>query len=111
MADEKLTAEAKARAELNAEQERVMAESKPTPTQAENDAAKLGTLNIDEKEDPKNPDMPSLAEQQQKVASAAGNDATYQTRSAAADAARGTAESATNNDAARRGPGRPRSNA
>jgi len=50
-ADKRLDEEAKARHEANVEAGRRQAEGKPTPTQRENDLAKLGLLDHDEKED------------------------------------------------------------
>jgi hypothetical protein len=73
--------EAGVRASLNAEAERVMNESKPTPTQAEMDAIKRGEMHHDDKVDPENPDMPSLHEQRQRIAEAGGEHAAYRTRS------------------------------
>jgi hypothetical protein len=43
---------------------RVTESQTPTPTQEENDLAKLGLLHPDEKEDPNNPEMPPLHVQQ-----------------------------------------------
>jgi hypothetical protein len=82
-AREQLKKEADARRELSAEADRVMAESRPTPTQEENDLAKLGALHPDDKEDPDNPEMPEVWEQQARIAEA-GSGASYQTRDAAA---------------------------
>lgn len=48
---QRLDEEDKARAEAVAETERRQNASKPTPTQRENDLAKLGALDIDSKED------------------------------------------------------------
>ena len=47
----------------NAKAAEVMEKSKPTPTQEENDRAKLGTMHPDEREVPDNPEMPPLEEQ------------------------------------------------
>lgn len=71
--------EAAERARLNAEAERVMNESKPTPTQAEVDAIKRGEMDHDDKEDPENPSMPPLHEQHARIAEA-GRSAPYRRR-------------------------------
>ncbi len=76
---DKIDAEAKERARLNEEAERVMANSKPTPTQREADLIKEGLLHPDDKEDPGNPTMPSVAEQRKRVADA-GASQPYRTR-------------------------------
>lgn len=47
---------AKASKQVNAGVEEAARVSKPTPTQAENDAARLGTLDIDDKEDDGSPE-------------------------------------------------------
>lgn len=50
-ANKKLDEDDKARHDANVEAGKRQAESKPTPTQRENDLAKLGLLDPDEKED------------------------------------------------------------
>jgi hypothetical protein len=55
---------------LSAEAERVMAESKPTPTQAEIDAIVSGEAHLDEKVTPDNPEMPPLGAQEELLANA-----------------------------------------
>lgn len=64
--DQAVAAEDKRRAkqeENNAKAAEVMEKSIPTPTQEENDKAKLGLLHPDERENPEQPVMPSLEEQ------------------------------------------------
>lgn len=51
-------------AALSAEAQYVMDNSQPIPTQAENDALRLGEMTPDEIADPGNPEMPSVAAQQ-----------------------------------------------
>jgi hypothetical protein len=63
-------AEAAERARLSAEAQRVMDESKPTPSQAEVDAVKTGQMDHDDKEEVDNPSMPPLAEQHARLAAA-----------------------------------------
>ena len=72
----------KARAELNAEAERVMAESRPVLSQEENDKAKLGIRDPEATTTEEAPEMPPLAEQQQRIAEAEGAKPAYQTRQA-----------------------------
>lgn len=72
----------KARAELNAEAEKVMAESRPVLSQEENDKAKLGIRDPDATTTDEAPEMPPLAEQQQRIAEAEGARPAYQTRQA-----------------------------
>jgi len=62
--------EAAERARLNAEAQRVMDESRPTPSQAEVDAIVKGEMGHDDKEDVDNPSMPPLHEQHARIASA-----------------------------------------
>lgn len=91
---DQMDAEAKERAKLNEEAERVMADSRPTPTQREADLIKEGLLHPDDKEDPNNPTMPSVAEQRKRVADA-GASQPYRTRDMGAaqqSAARPTAQ-------------------
>jgi len=91
-------AEAAERARLSAEMERVMNESRPTPSQAEVDAIKLGEMDHDDKEVMDNPSMPPLHEQHTRIANArsgphrrhrsadaAGDSALYRTRDARAE--------------------------
>lgn len=49
-AEKTLDEQEKARQKANADAQKLMDESRPTPTQRENDLARLGQLNIDEKE-------------------------------------------------------------
>lgn len=79
-AKDRAAREAGVRAELNAEAERVMNESRPTPTQAENDAVKRGEMRPEDTEDPDNPAMCSLGEQQARIAEASNDRAAYSTR-------------------------------
>jgi len=72
----------KARAELNAEAERVMAESRPVLSQEENDKAKLGLRDPEATTTEEVPEMPPLAEQQQRIAEAEGAKPSYRTRQA-----------------------------
>lgn len=51
----KTSDDAAAREKANLDHQRVMDESQPTPTQAELDAAKLGALDVDAKEDDGSP--------------------------------------------------------
>jgi len=74
----------KARAELNAEAERVMAESRPVLSQEENDKAKLGLRDPEATTTEEAPEMPPLAEQQRRIAEAGGDRPAYQTRQATA---------------------------
>src|SRR4051812_5736451 len=67
---DRMDGEAEARQSLYEEAERVMATSKPTPTQRENDLYKVGAMHPDDKEDPVNPEMPSVADQQKRIAAA-----------------------------------------
>lgn len=82
--------EAAVRAQLAAEAEKVMNESKPTPTTAEVDAIKTGKMNHDDKAEDENPSMRPLHEQRamveearkadQKTAAADAEEAVYRTR-------------------------------
>jgi hypothetical protein len=54
-----------ARAKLTEQTMTVTAQSKPTPTQEENDLLKLGLMHPDEKVDPGNPEMPPPGVQQE----------------------------------------------
>lgn len=69
---------AKALRDAQAEAQRVQDESVPTPTQRENDLAKVGALNIDEKEDDKSGPDPVDARR----ASSADAAAPYKNRAA-----------------------------
>lgn len=71
------------RGDLAQQQGEVMDNSRPTPTQEENDRAKLG-LPVDEKEESKGPTMPGLEEQQNRVAEAAAGGPGYRTRDSTA---------------------------
>jgi hypothetical protein len=62
-------------ADLNAEAERVMSESRPTPTQEEADKLKTGEMKPTDIEHVDQPTMPPLHEQQAKVAEADAKDA------------------------------------
>jgi hypothetical protein len=75
---------------LSAESARVMEQSKPIPSQADIDAIKRGEKGVDDKEDPKNPEMPPAHEQHAAFRQARQSDADragrerggYQTRAA-----------------------------
>jgi hypothetical protein len=71
------------RKDLSRQQNEVMEQSQPTPTQEEIDRAKLG-LPVDEKEQVNSPSMPGLEEQQNRVAEATTNRSGYNTRDSAA---------------------------
>lgn len=64
MADDQ---EAARRREFAAQADKVMAESKPVPSQEEIDAIVRGEMHVDDKADPGNPEMPHVAEQQQAI--------------------------------------------
>lgn len=54
--------------------ERVMNESRPTPTQEENDLIKTGAMHVDDKEEPDGPTMPPIAVQHAHMAEATRTD-------------------------------------
>ena len=62
--EEQYRADQQARAALTAQQLKVTEQSQPTPTQEENDLLRLGLMHPDDKANPDNPEMPSLAAQQ-----------------------------------------------
>lgn len=64
----RLDDEQKERDENNKRAAKVMEESRPTPTQRENDLAKLGAFNPDDREPDENPSMPSLEKQREEAA-------------------------------------------
>jgi hypothetical protein len=73
--------------DANAEAMRRMDEARPTPTQEENDLAKVGALNPDDKEDdgsgaPVDPRQVNLDAERQRNARADGGTAVYNTRDA-----------------------------
>lgn len=69
-------------ARANAETEKRVANSKPTPTQEENDLAKIGALDIDSKEDDgSGPDL-RVQNEQHRALSAEQSKGDYKTRSA-----------------------------
>lgn len=65
---------AEARRPLVEQAERVMNESRPTPTQEENDLIKTGALHPDDKEEPDSPTMPPLHVQHAHMAEATRTD-------------------------------------
>ena len=60
-AEKRLEEQRKAQAETVAELDKRQADVKPTPTQDENDRAKLGVLDVDAKEPDGSPEQPSDA--------------------------------------------------
>jgi hypothetical protein len=65
--EDQYRADQKVRAELTEQTLKVTSQSQPTPTQEENDLLRLGLMHPDEKVNPDNPEMPSLAVQQAMV--------------------------------------------
>ena len=87
-AEKRLEEQRKAQAEAVAELDKRQADVKPTPTQDENDRAKLGVLDVDAKEPDGSPEQPSDAPPASPAATRAAAPtsdaaASYKTRDAA----------------------------